>query len=169
MAAVETRTLNYSPEAIAEAAALIAAGQPVAIATETVYGLAADATNAQAVARIYEAKGRPSFNPLIVHVSSLEAATQLVALGPRSLELARQHWPGPLTIVAPLRPDSPIAASRHRRIYKPWRCAFPPTRQCARCSRQAAAPSPHPRPTPAARSARLTPNTSSAASAGESR
>ena len=109
MAAIQTRTLNYSPEAIAEAAALIAAGQPVAIATETVYGLAADATSPQAVARIYEAKGRPSFNPLIVHVSSLEAATQLVGLGPRLLELARRHWPGPLTIVAPLLPDSSIA------------------------------------------------------------
>ena len=110
MPTVDTRTLHYSPEAIAEAAALIAAGQPVAIATETVYGLAADATDAQAVARIYEAKGRPSFNPLIVHVSSLEAARRLVDLGPRSLELARKHWPGPLTIVAPLLPESPIAA-----------------------------------------------------------
>lgn len=109
MAAVETRTLKFSPEAIVEAASLIAAGQPVAIATETVYGLAADATNTQAVARIYEAKGRPSFNPLIVHVFSLDAAAQLVALGPRSLDLARQHWPGPLTIVAPLLPDTPIA------------------------------------------------------------
>ena len=109
MAAIQTRTLHYSREAIAEAAGLIAAGQPVAIATETVYGLAADATNAQAVARIYEAKGRPGFNPLIVHVSDLGTAAQLVALGPRSLELARRHWPGPLTIVAPLRPGAPIA------------------------------------------------------------
>ena len=71
---METRILPFSRESIAEAARLIAAGEPVAVPTETVYGLAADATNAQAIARIYEAKGRPSFNPLIVHVSDLSAA-----------------------------------------------------------------------------------------------
>ena len=65
---METRVLPFSDESIAEAARLILAGEPVAVPTETVYGLAADATNAAAVARIYEAKGRPSFNPLIVHV-----------------------------------------------------------------------------------------------------
>ena len=68
---METRVLPFTDESIAEAARLILAGEPVAIATETVYGLAADATNAEAVARIYEAKGRPSFNPLIVHVPEL--------------------------------------------------------------------------------------------------
>ena len=71
---METRVLPFNDDSIAEAARLILAGEPVAIATETVYGLAADATNAEAVARIYEAKGRPSFNPLIVHVPIFAAA-----------------------------------------------------------------------------------------------
>lgn len=105
-----TRLLPFSDAAIAEAARLIAAGEPVAVTTETVYGLAADATNARAVAAIYEAKGRPSFNPLIVHVPSLAQAERIADLGPRSLELAGRHWPGPLTIVAPLRADSGIAS-----------------------------------------------------------
>ncbi|MGZ8998937.1 MAG: L-threonylcarbamoyladenylate synthase, partial [Allosphingosinicella sp.] len=69
---IETRILPYGAAAIAEAARLIVEGQPVAMPTETVYGLAADATNGEAVARVYAAKGRPSFNPLIVHLSSLE-------------------------------------------------------------------------------------------------
>src|SRR3546814_19611582 len=69
-----TRTLRYGTAALAEAAALIAAGEPVAVPTETVYGLAADATNPHAVARIYAAKGRPSFNPLIVHVPDVATA-----------------------------------------------------------------------------------------------
>jgi L-threonylcarbamoyladenylate synthase len=69
-----TKVLPFGDEAIAEAAALIASGEPVAVATETVYGLAADATNPAAIARVYEAKGRPSFNPLIVHVADLAAA-----------------------------------------------------------------------------------------------
>ena len=107
---METRVLSFSHDGIAEAARLIRAGEPVAVPTETVYGLAADATNAEAVARIYEAKGRPSFNPLIVHVSDFDQARQIATFGPLSTELAQQHWPGPLTIVAPLRPDSEIAA-----------------------------------------------------------
>ena len=69
-----TRILPLGEQALAEAAALILAGEPVAVPTETVYGLAADATNAKAVARIYEAKGRPGFNPLIVHVAGFAAA-----------------------------------------------------------------------------------------------
>ena len=85
------------------------AGEPVAVPTETVYGLAADATNARAVARIYEAKGRPSFNPLIVHVKNIDEARRIAELGPRVSALAEAHWPGPLTIVAPLRDDSAIA------------------------------------------------------------
>ena len=72
--AFETEFLPHGPDAIARAAALVADGHPVAVPTETVYGLAADATNAEAVARIYQAKGRPGFNPLIVHVPDLEAA-----------------------------------------------------------------------------------------------
>jgi L-threonylcarbamoyladenylate synthase len=107
---VETRTVPFSEQAIAEAARLVRAGQPVAVPTETVYGLAADATNAEAVARIYDAKGRPSFNPLIVHVSSLERARRIATFGPLSLELAKAHWPGPLTLVAALREDSSIAS-----------------------------------------------------------
>lgn len=82
----------------------------MAIATETVYGLAADATNPNAIARIYEAKGRPSFNPLIVHASELAKAEQIADLGPRMRALAERYWPGPLTIVAPLRTDSGIAS-----------------------------------------------------------
>ncbi len=100
----------YGTAAIAEAAALIRAGQPVAVPTETVYGLAADATNGEAVARIYEAKGRPSFNPLIVHVLDLAAAEQLGIFDDRARALAMAHWPGPLTLVVPTRTDSPVAS-----------------------------------------------------------
>lgn len=107
---MQTRVLPFSDDAITEAARLILAGEPVAVPTETVYGLAADATNAEAVARIYEAKGRPSFNPLIVHVSDFNEARQVADFGPLSTELAERHWPGPLTIVAPLKADSPIAS-----------------------------------------------------------
>jgi L-threonylcarbamoyladenylate synthase len=107
---VETRVLPFDDDAIAEAARLIFAGEPVAMPTETVYGLAADATNAQAVARIYQAKGRPSFNPLIVHVSDLAAARRYGEFDDQALGLAERHWPGPLTLVVPLRTDSGIAA-----------------------------------------------------------
>ena len=106
---METRTLPFSEDTIAEAARLVLAGEPVAVPTETVYGLAADASNARAVARIYEAKGRPSFNPLIVHVKNIDEARRIAELGPRVGALAEAHWPGPLTIVAPLRHDSAIA------------------------------------------------------------
>ena len=107
---METRVLPYSGETIAEAARLIFAGQPVAVPTETVYGLAADATNAEAVARIYEAKGRPSFNPLIVHVRDLAAAMEIGDLSDEAQALARAHWPGPLTLVVPLRASASVAA-----------------------------------------------------------
>jgi len=102
--------LPAGPDAIARAAALILAGQPVAVPTETVYGLAADATSPEAVARIYAAKGRPGFNPLIVHVVDLAAAERIGEFDGAARALAEQHWPGPLTIVVPLRPDSGIAA-----------------------------------------------------------
>jgi L-threonylcarbamoyladenylate synthase len=107
---VTTRMLPFGDEAVAEAARLIAEGQPVAVPTETVYGLAADATNAVAVARIYAAKGRPSFNPLIVHVADLAAARKLAVFDQRALALAAAFWPGPLTLVLPRRPRAPIAA-----------------------------------------------------------
>ena len=101
--------LPFSDEAIAEAARRILAGEPVAMPTETVYGLAADATNGEAVAKIYAAKGRPSFNPLIVHVLDLAAAQKLGEFSDEALALATAHWPGPLTIVVPRRADGGIA------------------------------------------------------------
>ena len=107
---METRVLPFTDDAIAEAARLILEGKPVAVPTETVYGLAADATSAAAVAHIYEAKGRPSFNPLIIHVPDLAAARRIGELGDEPLALAQQHWPGPLTLVVPLRADAGIAA-----------------------------------------------------------
>jgi len=88
--------------AIAEAARIIRAGGLVAFPTETVYGLGADATQGQAVARIFEAKGRPRFNPLIVHVADLEAALRLAVFCEKALALARHFWPGPLSLVLPL-------------------------------------------------------------------
>ena len=110
MASPETRILPFDEVATAEAARLILAGEPVAVPTETVYGLAADATNAEAVARIYEAKGRPGFNPLIVHVPNLAAAAAIGEFNDEARALAERHWPGPLTLVVPLRADAPIAS-----------------------------------------------------------
>ncbi len=104
------RILPYGTAAIAEAAALIRAGGIVAVPTETVYGLAADATNAEAVARIYAAKGRPSFNPLIVHVADLAAAERIAVFDAEALALAAAFWPGPLTLVLPVRGDSGVAS-----------------------------------------------------------
>ena len=110
MSAQNTRVLPYGPAAIAEAAALIRAGEIVAMPTETVYGLAADATNGEAVARIYEAKGRPSFNPLIVHVSNIAEADEIACFDREARALAEAHWPGPLTLVLPLREGAPVAS-----------------------------------------------------------
>ena len=104
------RILPYGTAAIAEAAALIRDGGIVAVPTETVYGLAADATNAEAVARIYAAKGRPSFNPLIVHVADLAAAELIAVFDADALALAEAFWPGPLTLVLPVRGDAGIAS-----------------------------------------------------------
>jgi L-threonylcarbamoyladenylate synthase len=101
--------LGYSDAAIAEAARLIAEGGIVAVPTETVYGLAADATNDAAVARIYAAKGRPSFNPLIVHVLNQAAAEALAEFDDDARALAAAFWPGPLTLVLPLRAHAGIA------------------------------------------------------------
>jgi L-threonylcarbamoyladenylate synthase len=106
---METRVIPFSDDAIGEAGRLILAGEPVAVATETVYGLAADATNARAVARIYEAKGRPAFNPLIVHVPDFDAAERLGLFSDEARALAERHWPGPLTLVVPLRQTAGIA------------------------------------------------------------
>jgi L-threonylcarbamoyladenylate synthase len=107
---METRILPYGDDGIEEAARLILAGQAVAVPTETVYGLAADATNGAAVAKIYEAKGRPSFNPLIVHVPDVHFAQSLGFFDEAALMLAERHWPGPLTLVVPLREGAGIAS-----------------------------------------------------------
>jgi L-threonylcarbamoyladenylate synthase len=107
---VQTRVLPFTDATIAEAARLILAGEPVAVPTETVYGLAADATNPDAVARIYEAKTRPSFNPLIVHLTDLAAAERIGEFSETARELAERHWPGPLTVVVALRRDAGIAS-----------------------------------------------------------
>jgi L-threonylcarbamoyladenylate synthase len=103
-------TLPVSPEAIAQAAAHILQGECVAVPTETVYGLAADATNGRAVAGIYAAKGRPSFNPLIVHVPDLATAQMIADFGEGALKLAERHWPGPLTLVLPHKATSGISS-----------------------------------------------------------
>ena len=101
---------RYGTAAIAEAAREIAHGGIVAVPTETVYGLAADATDAAAVARIYAAKGRPSFNPLIVHVPDLAAAERIAVFNDEARALAARWWPGPLTLVLPLRREAGVAS-----------------------------------------------------------
>lgn len=95
-------------EAMDEALARLRAGEVVAIPTETVYGLAGDATNGQAVARIFETKGRPRFNPLIAHVDSMAMAESLARFDPVSLRLAQAFWPGPLTLVLPRHQGSAL-------------------------------------------------------------
>ena len=95
--------------AIQKAAACIKEGKLVAFPTETVYGLGADATNPDAVAAIYAAKERPSFNPLIIHVESVEAAEELVTFDERAITLAEANWPGALTLVLPRREDCPVS------------------------------------------------------------
>ncbi|WP_454598055.1 L-threonylcarbamoyladenylate synthase [Qipengyuania sp. SM2507] len=94
---------------IARAARILNEGGLVAVPTETVYGLAARADSADAVARIYEAKGRPSFNPLIVHVAGLAAAQRLAQFDAQTIALVERYWPGPLTLVCPLRSDASLA------------------------------------------------------------
>jgi L-threonylcarbamoyladenylate synthase len=104
-----TRTLAPDEAGIAEAAQLLAAGELVAFPTETVYGLGGDARSDLAVARIYEAKGRPSFNPLIVHLPDLIAVERIAHVGPKARMLAHAFWPGPLTLVLPLREGAGIS------------------------------------------------------------
>ncbi len=107
--ALSTEILHTDPAGIARAADLLRAGALVALPTETVYGLAGDARNAQAVAAIYAAKGRPALNPLIVHLGSLEAAEDLAELCEGARACASTFWPGPLTLVAPLRAGHGLA------------------------------------------------------------
>lgn len=101
------RIMNTA-EALAPALAILREGGIVAIPTETVYGLAGDATDGAAVARIFEAKGRPRFNPLIAHVADMEMAEGLAEFDAISRRLAEAFWPGPLTLVLPLKAGSPI-------------------------------------------------------------
>lgn len=99
------------PAVLAEVAAVLARGGLVAVPTETVYGLAGDATLEEGVAAIYRAKRRPANNPLILHVASMEAASNLGVLGDPGARLGRAFWPGPLTLVVPRRPGVRIAAA----------------------------------------------------------
>ncbi len=101
--------VKASDTAVAEAAAALKAGKLVAFPTETVYGLGADATNGRAVAGIFEAKGRPRFNPLIVHVPDLATAERIAELSPNARRLAEALWPGPLTLVLKRRPEANIS------------------------------------------------------------
>jgi L-threonylcarbamoyladenylate synthase len=104
----EVAEIRDAAEAMDEALALLRAGEIVAIPTETVYGLAGDATNGAAVAKIFEAKGRPRFNPLIAHVATMAMAGEIAEFDPLSRKLAEKFWPGPLTLVLPLRAGSAI-------------------------------------------------------------
>lgn len=103
--------LPFDDAAVARAVAAIREGGIVAVPTETVYGLAADARRADAVARIYAAKGRPSFNPLIVHVSDAVAAARLAVMDDDARALAAAFWPGPLTLVLPLHAEAGLAGA----------------------------------------------------------
>ena len=104
-----TKILPAGEAAVAAAARCLAEGGLVAFPTETVYGLGADATNAAAIARLYEAKGRPSFNPLIAHVRDLRAAEQIACFDENAIALASAFWPGPLTLVLAKTNDCPVA------------------------------------------------------------
>ncbi|MGH6989439.1 MAG: L-threonylcarbamoyladenylate synthase [Stellaceae bacterium] len=102
-------TERLGPRDITRAASMLRDGKLVAFPTETVYGLGGDATSDQAVAAIFAAKGRPRFNPLIIHLADAEASAALVTFDDRAKRLARTFWPGPLTLVLPRRPDCPVS------------------------------------------------------------
>ncbi|HWZ37554.1 MAG TPA: L-threonylcarbamoyladenylate synthase [Bradyrhizobium sp.] len=106
---LSTLILPAGEAAVAEATRMLEAGGLVAFPTETVYGLGADATNPAAVARLYQAKGRPAFNPLISHVADLSAAEKIGRFGAEASALARAFWPGPLTLVLPKTRDCAVA------------------------------------------------------------
>lgn len=139
-----TERLAADAAGIARAAALIAAGGLVALPTETVYGLAARADQAEAVAAIYRAKGRPDFNPLIVHVPDRAAAERLARFDARGAVLARRFWPGPLTLVLPLLPGAAVAPAVTAGLPTiALRCPAHPVMRAvlARCELPIAAPS----------------------------
>ncbi len=104
-----TRRLAADPAGFAAAGKLLREGGLVAFPTETVYGLGADARNGEAVAGIYEAKGRPRFNPLIIHVAHIDDAEKLAVFSPLAEQIAHKFWPGPLTLVLPKRANAPIS------------------------------------------------------------
>jgi L-threonylcarbamoyladenylate synthase len=108
-AELATQVLEAGSFAVESAARVLAHGGLVAFPTETVYGLGADAGNSEAVARLYDAKGRPSFNPLIAHVADAAAAHRLARFDQAAERLAAAFWPGPLTLVLPKRADCPVA------------------------------------------------------------
>ncbi|UWQ11263.1 threonylcarbamoyl-AMP synthase [Aliiroseovarius crassostreae] len=108
-APITTELLADTAEGITRAAEVLRAGGLVSFPTETVYGLGGDATNDHAVARIFEAKGRPSFNPLIVHLPSVEAVSEYAVLEGVMRDFAMAFWPGPLTLVLPLKPGGPLS------------------------------------------------------------
>jgi L-threonylcarbamoyladenylate synthase len=121
---LKTQILPAGEAAVAAAARILAEGGLVAFPTETVYGLGADATNPAAIARLYQAKGRPAFNPLIAHVGDIAAARKIARFDAPAIALAEAFWPGPLTLVLP---TSPLPAStRLRSGYRPtlWRATF---------------------------------------------
>lgn len=102
-------TERKDPQTVQEAAALLRAGQLCAFATETVYGLGADASNSDAVLKIYETKGRPRFNPLICHCADMEMAERYARFSPLAHRLAEAFWPGPLTLVLPVRAEAGLS------------------------------------------------------------
>jgi L-threonylcarbamoyladenylate synthase len=108
-ALLATRVVPADAASVADAARALAAGGLVAFPTETVYGLGADATNGRAIARLYEAKGRPAFNPLIAHVLDQRAALALARFNADAERLATAFWPGPLTLVLPKVAGCPVA------------------------------------------------------------
>jgi hypothetical protein len=104
---LKTPIMPAGVAAVAAAVHGLSQGGLVAFPTETVYGLGADASNARAIARLYQAKGRPAFNPLIAHVVDLEAAMRLARFDATAIALARAFWPGPLTLVLPKSENCP--------------------------------------------------------------
>ncbi|MCR9270394.1 MAG: L-threonylcarbamoyladenylate synthase [Hyphomonadaceae bacterium] len=106
---MDLRILNLTEENLALAARVLRSGGLIGLPTETVYGLAADAANEAAIERIYEAKGRPKFNPLIAHVSDIEMAQREGVFRPEALALVEAHWPGPLTVVVDVAPTGTVS------------------------------------------------------------